>query len=58
MPTEERRGVTTDERCTNCGEEIDTTQWYPIVTRTVDGDVQLYSFCDGNCRDEWTDDAA
>lgn len=39
--------------CTNCGDPIDTSRWYPITTRIVDGDVELYSFCDDDCRDAW-----
>nr|WP_192498392.1 hypothetical protein [Halorussus halophilus] len=49
--------MTNDDRCTNCGDEIDTSQWYPVVTRTVDSEVQLYSFCDEDCRDDWTPDS-
>lgn len=57
MPTEERLAMTNDERCTNCGDEIDTAQWYPVVTRTVDEEVRLYSFCDDDCRNNWIQDS-
>lgn len=43
--------------CANCGSEIDTKEWHPLVTRTDDdGNFRVYAFCDEDCRDEWTDD--
>ena len=50
-----RRGAATrhDARCAECDARIDTSRWYPIVTRIVDDEVRLHSFCDENCRDAW-----
>lgn len=43
--------------CANCGTQIDTTEWHPLVTRTDDdGSFRVFAFCDGDCRDEWADD--
>lgn len=40
--------------CANCGTQIDTAEWHPIVTRTDDdGSFHVYAFCDEDCRDEW-----
>lgn len=42
--------------CANCGEQIDTTEWHPLVTRTdTDGNFQVFAFCNEDCRDEWTE---
>lgn len=42
--------------CANCGAEIDTTEWHPLVTRTDgDGTFHVYAFCDESCRNEWTE---
>lgn len=43
--------------CANCGSQIDTKEWHPLVTRTDDdGTFRVYAFCDVDCRGEWTDD--
>lgn len=42
--------------CANCGKQIDTSEWHPLVTRTDDdGTFRVYAFCSEKCRDEWTD---
>jgi hypothetical protein len=43
--------------CANCGGEIETEEWHPLVTQTDDdGRFRVYAFCDENCRDKWKDD--
>lgn len=45
------------EGCANCGDPLTDGQWHPVVTEsTGDGDVDCYSFCDDDCRAEWTAD--
>lgn len=41
--------------CANCGKQIDTMEWHPVVTRTDDDDgrFRVYAFCDEDCRDKW-----
>lgn len=40
--------------CANCGTQIDTKEWHPLVTRTdADGRFRVYAFCDEDCQDEW-----
>lgn len=44
-------------RCGHCEGEIDTTDWYPVATRTdADGVFRIYQFCGDDCRNVWTDD--
>ncbi|MBX0323778.1 hypothetical protein EGH21_12135 [Halomicroarcula sp. F13] len=38
--------------CANCGEVIDTTEWYPVVSVPGEG-YRIYAFCDEGCRDQW-----
>lgn len=41
-------------RCHHCGTAIDTAEWYPVVTSTDEtGALELYSFCDTQCRAAW-----
>ncbi|WP_458209988.1 DUF7576 family protein [Haladaptatus sp. NG-SE-30] len=43
--------------CAQCGDPIDTTSWFPVVTETTeDGSVRLHSFCDKSCHDAWKTD--
>lgn len=43
--------------CVNCGKQIETTEWHPLVTRTDDdGNFHVYAFCDEACREEWAND--
>lgn len=46
----------TVELCAACGDAIDTSEWHPVATDTVDGEVRIYPFCDDDCRDAWNDD--
>lgn len=47
------------ERCANCGTTLPKDEWCPTVTETDDdGRLVVRSFCDEDCKDEWTDDAA
>lgn len=40
--------------CANCGQQIDTSDWHPLVTRTeADGTFRVFAFCDATCRDTW-----
>lgn len=40
--------------CANCGTQIDTKEWHPLITQTDDdGRFRVYAFCDEDCRDEW-----
>ncbi|MFC4357341.1 hypothetical protein ACFO0N_05180 [Halobium salinum] len=39
--------------CDHCDEPFEPGTSYPVVTDHDDGDVELYSFCDESCRDEW-----
>ena len=37
--------------CEQCGEGIDTTDWYPITTeRGADGSLRIYEFCSETCK--------
>lgn len=43
-----------DERCANCGQAIDTGEWYPVTTRRDDdGSLQFFPFCSESCQDAW-----
>lgn len=56
--TADESAVRADEpkTCANCGTQIDTTAWHPLVTRTDDDDTfRVYAFCDETCREEWVD---
>lgn len=39
--------------CANCGSLIDTTRWYPIVTKTEGGSIIFHAFCDDQCAAAW-----
>lgn len=39
--------------CTVCKEVVDTTEWYPVVTKHDGGDVQFWSFCTTECKTVW-----
>lgn len=52
----EESAVRADEPkiCENCGVEIDTMEWHPLVTQTdADGNFRVYAFCSEDCREEW-----
>ncbi|WP_458190514.1 DUF7576 family protein [Haladaptatus sp. NG-WS-4] len=43
--------------CAQCGDPIETMDWFPVVTETTDvGSVRLHSFCDEACHDAWKRD--
>lgn len=45
--------------CATCGAPVDTDEWHPAATTVDDeGDVQILSFCDRDCRDRWEERAA
>lgn len=42
------------EVCTNCGDEIDSTEWHPVrATHDEDGEFRIYAFCSEECLEEW-----
>lgn len=44
------------ETCAHCERSLNSGEWYPVVTSTVDdGDAALHSFCDEECRTVWVD---
>jgi hypothetical protein len=45
------------ERCTNCGDRIETSEWHPVRTvRGPDGELALVQFCTETCCDAWSRD--
>jgi hypothetical protein len=43
--------------CANCGDAFETDVSYPVVTRGGgDRELELYSFCDEECRRTWEAD--
>lgn len=45
------------KRCAHCRDPIETSEWYPIVTRTDDhGELRMIAFCSEACRDAWIDE--
>jgi|GEM_PF-2498433 len=44
------------DRCSVCGEAIDTTEWHPIRGRTEDGNFRIYQFCSDDCFEQWEHD--
>lgn len=52
FPDDPARGTDRARTCANCGDAIDTTEWYPVVS--VPGErYRIYPFCDEACRDQW-----
>lgn len=40
--------------CEQCGERIETSEWYLITSdRDDDGSLQLYPFCSEACQSAW-----
>lgn len=40
--------------CAQCGEPIETSDWYPITSdRDDDGTLKLYPFCTEDCQATW-----
>lgn len=47
------------ERCASCGATLPIDEWCPTMTETDDeGSLVVRTFCDEDCKDEWTGDAA
>lgn len=44
------------ESCVHCELPFQRNVSYPAVTRQENGDVDLYSFCDEECREAWAAD--
>lgn len=45
------------EGCANCGASFEHGVSYPVETREgPDGELELHSFCDEDCRAAWADD--
>lgn len=45
------------DSCDHCGSEFEPGSYYPVETREpVDGGLELYSFCDDDCRGAWAED--
>ena len=43
--------------CEQCGEPIETSEWYPITSdRDDDGSLQLHPFCTEDCQSAWLDE--
>lgn len=45
------------ERCAHCGARFDSGVRYPATTRRDGDGIEVYSFCDGECRAAWDGDA-
>ncbi|WP_435359353.1 DUF7576 family protein [Haloarchaeobius sp. DFWS5] len=47
----------TDASCEVCGDSVETTEWHPAATQSDDeGNIQILTFCDEQCRDHWLDE--
>jgi endogenous inhibitor of DNA gyrase (YacG/DUF329 family) len=47
----------TEEHCSQCGQPIDTSDWYPVTTRrNEDGTRRFFSFCSQACQSAWLDE--
>lgn len=43
------------DRCAECGASLHDGEWHPVVTDSDRSDgVDMYSFCDDECRATWT----
>lgn len=50
---------TVSKRCDHCGGPVATDEWYPAATRhDDDGNVEIYGFCDEECRKQWESEKA
>lgn len=51
------QGVNPFSRCASCGKTLALGVSYPVTTIfDDDGELELYSFCDGDCQREWNGD--
>lgn len=42
------------DTCAYCGDSFKPNVTYPVATRTnSDGDLEVYSFCDEDCKASW-----
>jgi hypothetical protein len=47
------------QACAHCGAALRSDVWYPVVLpENDDGDTELYTFCDDDCRDAWQSSAS
>lgn len=47
----------TFENCAHCGTELSVNEWHPTVTTTDEqGELEVYSFCDDECKEAWSDE--
>lgn len=48
-----------DVTCAHCGEEVDTSEWYPVTNdHDADGTLRIRSFCCEPCRDAFHDEGS
>ena len=40
--------------CANCGVPLQFDVTYPVVAQKQNGGIEYHSFCDDDCRDEWS----
>ncbi len=49
-------GQTTEDVCSACGCEIDTSSWHPVVADEGEADLCIRVFCCDACRETWLDE--
>ena len=58
--SERSREVSTEtvsKWCDYCGGPVATDEWYPAATQhDDDGNVEIYGFCDEECKEQWKSD--
>lgn len=42
--------------CDECDSFVDPTTWTPVEGVVNDGSVEIYRFCDEDCRESWSDE--
>lgn len=42
--------------CTHCGATLPVGTWHPATDVVEDGELKIYSFCDEQCRQTWSDE--
>ncbi|WP_458210707.1 DUF7576 family protein [Haladaptatus sp. NG-SE-30] len=42
------------ETCSNCGKQVETDEWHPVVGDNDGSGFRIHAFCDETCRDAWT----
>lgn len=53
MTGDEEREWLDDDRCTNCGDPVDTDEWHPVQSYKGADSVTVYTFCSESCAEEW-----